>query len=795
MLTQGDIDKALIDIFTIRMRIGEFDPPEMVPYAGIKPDIVNDPSHNDLALEVATKTPVLLKNEVTVKPDEKALPINLKNIKKIAVLGPQADKVELGDYSGPVEPELRITPLQGIQNYIKEHNLNVDVVSMSGGNTDKNTDFITVNRFTTVRGGEDLKEFDATKFDASAPGLIVSERFGRTSIRGIKDGDWTAYDNVDITGVDSIRFNVSASGNGGILEVRVSSATGNILATQKIEADQQRGGFPGFARPKNISVKINTLGITGPQTLVLVYREAESPQIDQTILDMAASADVALVFVGTDQSTGREESDRFSLTLPGNQNELIKAVAAENPNTILVMQTMGMVEVEQFKNNANIPGIIWTGYNGQAQGTAMAKILFGDVNPGGKLNVTWHKSLNDIPDFNDYTLRGNGTNGRTYWYFNKDVSYEFGYGLSYTNFEYSNFKISKNKITPNDKITVSVDVKNTGAVDGDEVVQVYVKTPDSPAALERPIKRLKGFKRVTIPAGQIKTVNIDIDGKDLWFWDAEKAQITFDQGRYIFELGASSRDIKGTVEATMSGTYKPVLTTVVAESDKMILRPGDIIQTSVTAAMSDDSFYDISKAKIEYKSNNPKVVTVDANGKVTAVGVGVASVFADVTIDGKTVSNSYPVKVMPDLNPKSILVNGIPIESFDKDIKAYSYLLKNNAKVPVLQASAVGTGITVDIEQAKQIPGTAIVKLIDNITLEANTYYFNFDMESVSDEFDGAIGSQWKWVRENQEAYSLSKKSGALTITSEHGDVSEGTNNAKNICCKAPITTGPLKQN
>ena len=156
------------------------------------------------------------------------------------------------------------------------------------------------------------------------------------------------------------------------------------------------GGFGGFRRggaSDPVPVPINTLGITGPQTLVLVYREAEAPGADQETLDVAASADVALIFVGTDQSTGREESDRFAISLPGNQNKLIQSVAAVNPNTIVVMQTMGMVEVESFKNLPNVPGMIWTGYNGQAQGTAMAKILFGDVNPGGKLNVTWHQSL------------------------------------------------------------------------------------------------------------------------------------------------------------------------------------------------------------------------------------------------------------------------------------------------------------------------------------------------------------------------------------------------------------------
>jgi beta-glucosidase len=782
LLTEGDIDKALVNIFTIRMRLGEFDPKEIVPYAGIKPGIINDPSHNDLAIEIATKTPVLLKNNLVAQTGKKALPINLKSIKKIAVLGPQADKIELGDYSGEVEPELRITPLAGIKTYIKEHHFNTEVVTKSSGNTDKKTDFFTMIGFSTVSAGKVLMQYDATKFDASANGLITAARFGQTAVRGIKDGDWTMYNNVDITDVDSIRFNMTVSGQGGLLEVRVGSATGNILASEKIAANQQEGGFPGFGRSKTVPVKINTLGITGPQTIALVYREAEKPGIDKEILDIAAAADVALIFVGTDQTTGREESDRFTITLPGNQNELIKAVAAVNPNTIVVMQTMGMVEVEQFKNMSNIAGIVWTGYNGQAQGTAMARILFGAVNPGGKLNVTWHKSLNDLPDFNDYTLRGDGTNGRTYWYYNKDVSYEFGFGLSYTTFEYSNFAISKSKITPNDKITVTVDVKNAGEVDGDEIVQVYVKTPDSPISGKRPIKRLKGFKRVTIPAGQIKTVSIDINCEDLWFWDAEKGKITFDQGRYVFEIGASSRDIRGMVEASMNGAYKPVLTTVVAESDKIVLRPGNTIQTSVTACMSDDSFCDIANVEVTYNSNNPAVATVDANGKVTAAGVGVALIFAHVSVDGKTVSNSYPIKVMPDLTPKSITVNGKSIKVFDIEKKAYSYLLQRDSKIPVVKASASGAEITVDIEQAKDVPGTAVIKIIDNFTLETNTYYLNFDVKSVGDEFNGStFGNQWAWIRENPAGYSLLKNAGSLTITSEKGDVSEGTDNARNI--------------
>lgn len=784
LLSEVDIDKALINMFTIRMRLGEFDPAAMVPYAGIKPSIINDPAHNDLALEIATKTPVLLKNNISTKTNKKALPLNAASIKKIAVMGPQADKVELGDYSGEVEGKYKVSPLAGIKNYIAQNKLTTEVVSKAGGNTEKRTDFFNMIKFSTITKAGAVKEFDATKFDASASGLIISARFGTSSVRGIKDGDWTSYNNIDITDVDSIRLNMTVSGNGGTIEVRVGTATGNILSSKKIEPlPQQQGGFPGFGRARSVTAKFNTLGITGPQTVVLVYHEAEVPATDKETLDMAASADVALVFVGTDQSTGREESDRFAITLPGNQNELIKAISSVNPNTIVVIQGMGMVEVEQMKNNSNISGIIFTGYNGQAQGAAMAKILFGEVNPGGKTSITWYKSLNDIPNFNDYNLRtGTGKNGRTYMYFNKDVSYEFGYGLSYTTFEYSNFAISKSSITPNDKVTVSVDVKNTGGVDGDEIVQVYVKTPESPASLERPIKRLKGFKRVTIAKGQTKTVSINIDCADLWFWDVKNKKLTFDLGKYVFEIGASSKDIKGTVEATMSGSFKNVLSTVVADCDKVVLRPGNTAQTSVSASMSDDSFYDIKKAKVTYKSNNPQAASVDVNGKITAGTPGVASIFAYVTVDGVTVSNSFPVKVMPDLTPKSITIDGKPIEGFDKSIKAYSYLLKANSKLPTVKAAAVCADIVVEIEQVKSIPGTAIVRFTDNNTLERNLYYLNFDVQSASEEFNSSsIGKQWQWTRENQATYSLSKINGSLTITTEPGDVSEASNNAKNV--------------
>ena len=224
-------------------------------------------------------------------------------------------------------------------------------------------------------------------------------------LQGIKDGDWTAYHNIDITHLDSITLQLNVNQEGGTLEVRVGAATGNMIASQIINNNANSGSF---RRGTTIAVKVNNLGIAGPQDLYFVYRAPQAESIDKETLKKVASSDVALIFVGTDQTTGREESDRFSLALPGNQVELIESVAAVNPNTIVVMQTMGMVEAEFLKKHPNIPGLIYTGYNGQAQGTAMAKILFGEVNPGGKSSVTWYQSVEDLPPLGNYALQGDG---------------------------------------------------------------------------------------------------------------------------------------------------------------------------------------------------------------------------------------------------------------------------------------------------------------------------------------------------------------------------------------------------
>ena len=787
LITMADIDRALVNVFTIRMRTGEFDPDPKVPYSLLPASTVNSERYQALAEETATRTPVLLKDEIVSGTDFKALPLKASQLNSIVLIGPQADKVELGPYSGRPEESSRISPYKGISDYLAKHNPEVEVKLASGGSTKSKSNLLYVAYFELTKTDGTVTRHDATKFSSCSEGITVGSGMGtEEQVRSIDDGSWTAYENIDLVNVEKITFGVNIPTEGGIIEAHVDSPSGNLVST--LEATKASGkpvgGVYGASTP--MEEKVLRLGVNEPKTLHLVYKAPEDDGIDPAVLKAAEESDVAVVFVGTDENTATEEADRLTLSLPGNQVNLIKAVAAVNKHTIVVMQTLGCVEVEDFKDLENIPGILWTGYNGQAQGAAIAKILFGDVTPGGKLNATWYKTVKDLPAITDYTLRGGeGKNGRTLWYFNKPVSYEFGYGISYTTFEYSDFRISRTAITPDDALTISVDVKNTGSYDGDEVVQIYVTTPDSPASLQRPIKRLKGFKRVTIPAGQTKTVSIDIDCSDLWFWDMEADMMTYDKGRYVFEIGSSSKDIRGTVTAEMtSSVLTPALKTVVADCGVSVLRAGEEAQISVTACLNNDSFIDINEAKIQYRTNNDAVVTISPDGKLKAVAQGVATVFADVTWNGKTVSSSFSVKVMPDLSLGSLKVNG---KSYLKaGTSQYSIIRKASAKAPVVTATAKDPALRVEIAQAAAVPGTAVITVIDDVTADSMTYLVNFGTKAVSDEFKSAPSSAWTIIREDKAGWK--PEAGALAITTAAGDISQASDNAANMFVQSANT-------
>jgi beta-glucosidase len=206
--------------------------------------------------------------------------------------------------------------------------------------------------------------------------------------------------------------------------------------------------------------------------------------------------------------------------------------------------------------------------------------------------------------------------------------------------------------------------------------------------------------------------------------------------------------------------------------------------------MSDDSFYDIGKANISYRTNNPSVAEVDETGKVTATGTGIATITVHVIINGKSKSDDFPIKVMPDLNPASIMVNNKEIKGFSPEVMQYSYLMKTTSdKTPVVNAKAVDPGVDVKTVQAETVPGTASVSLIDYITFDKKEYAVNFGVKSVSDEFNtSSLGKQWTIIRENTENLSLTKQPGSLVITSAKGDIAAESNDAQNIILQSANT-------
>jgi beta-glucosidase len=279
----------------------------------------------------------------------------------------------------------------------------------------------------------------------------------------------------------------------------------------------------------------------------------------------AQSSDVAIVVVGNDPtcgpdmahdwhnsadgggtlpctvpSDGREGRDREIITLA--QEQLIKQVYAVNQKTVVILVSSFPFAINWTQSN--IPAILHMAHSSQDEGTALAKVLFGDYNPGGRLVMTWPKSVDQLPPMMDYDIR----HGRTYMYFKGEALYPFGYGLSYTTFSYANLKASSAELRSDGTITVSVDVTNTGSRAGDEVVQLYVKHLKS--KVERPIEELKGFQRVTLNPNETKTIQIPLKASTLAFWDEKQNQFKVEAEPVKLMIGSSSKDIK--MAATLS---------------------------------------------------------------------------------------------------------------------------------------------------------------------------------------------------------------------------------------------------
>lgn len=257
----------------------------------------------------------------------------------------------------------------------------------------------------------------------------------------------------------------------------------------------------------------------------------------QKAVDAAAKAEVAIVVLGTSLHLANEGHDRTNLNLPEAQIKLLKAVQAANANTVLVL--MNGMPLSLNWANKNIPAIVEAWYPGQAGGLAIADVLFGDYNPAGRLPVTFYNGVDKLPPITDYDI----TKGRTYWYPNGDIAYPFGYGLSYTTFNYDNLLVVKQVDFEKDKeLKISLSVSNTGAYSGDEVVQLYLK--DIESKYPQAALKLRKFKRVFIPKGENKTVDFILNEKDFAFWNPDSKKWEIEEGDFDILIGRSSESFE-----------------------------------------------------------------------------------------------------------------------------------------------------------------------------------------------------------------------------------------------------------
>jgi beta-glucosidase len=269
-------------------------------------------------------------------------------------------------------------------------------------------------------------------------------------------------------------------------------------------------------------------------------QEAEAPynkeEEIQKAVDIAKKADVVILYLGTSLGIEAEGRDRTTLALPESQQELAEAVVAVNPNTVVVEMNAGPLAVPWIKEN--VPAIVEAWWAGEEGGNAIANVLFGNVNPGAKMPLTVYTSDAQVPPQDEYDI----SKGFTYMYIKGEPLFPFGHGLSYTKFKYSKLKISSKEISSDGQVTISVNVKNTGPIAGDEVVQLYVH--DVECSVVRPTKELRGFERISLNSGESKTVTMTVPGEKLSFYDENTHQFIVEPGTFEVFVGSSSEDIR-----------------------------------------------------------------------------------------------------------------------------------------------------------------------------------------------------------------------------------------------------------
>jgi beta-glucosidase len=549
LVNEAEIDTAVKRLYTARFRLGMFDPAQRVKYAQIPYSVVDSAPHKKLAREVTRKSMVLLKNDGV-------LPLK-KDLATLAVIGPNADQwlMLLGNYNGV--PSDVVTPLRGIREAVSSK---TQVLYAKGSELADGFPM-----FETVPA-------EVLYTDGGKTSGLAAEYFGAGENKGkaiyaeiIQSLDVNWHDKAPRKNLSDDDFGVRWT---GVLKPQKSGLYRlGAIATMRFEfhlndKELLRSGYHyhnelgdprvDAAAPvqleagKSYRIRIDARETYGDAQFQFVWSmPAAEDELHKEALEAAGKADAVVLFLGLTprlegeemdvQVAGFHGGDRTTLDLPRPQQALLEKVTKLGKPTVLVLLNGSALAINWA--DQNVPAILEAWYPGQAAGSAIADVLFGDHNPAGRLPVTFYKSVNDLPPFEEYAM-----DGRTYKYFKGKTLYPFGHGLSYTRFDYKKLRSSAAGMMAGGEVAVQVDVTNTGVREGEEVVQLYVSYPQS--AVERPVRELKGFQRIMLKPKETKTVTLKLRADDLRYWDAHQHQWILEAKPVQLQVGASSVDIR-----------------------------------------------------------------------------------------------------------------------------------------------------------------------------------------------------------------------------------------------------------
>jgi beta-glucosidase len=550
IINEQDLNTSLERLFKARFRLGMFDPDSLVPYSDLPYSTVGSPEHLDLSLQAAEKSLVLLKNSGILP---------LKNVKKVALIGPNADNfaILIGNYNGePIDP---VTPLKGLRARLGKENVLYTPGCPIVPGVYTNFEAVGSDVLFHTENGKRVKGLKAEYFNDS--GLKGNPALVRT------DNNINFYWarsplNNDLEDEFSVRWT-------GIL---VPQKTGIYLFGGSVQAkiDGKPAGDQGIALEKGKSYALEATLSVAPfwwsnavePSATLTWTES-TRDYHQEAMDAARKADVVIFCGGITANLEGEEmpleidgfshGDRTHINLPAIQEDLLKELYKTGKPVVLVNFSGSAIALNW--EDENLPAIVQAFYPGETTGKALARLLFGDFNPSGRLPVTFYKSVEDLPPFKDYTM-----DGRTYRYFTGEPLYSFGYGLSYSTYTYRNLVVPISANTGSE-VKISVEVTNNGKMNGEEVVQVYVT--DKEASAPVPLRSLAGFKRVYLLAGETKRVEISLRPEQFSLIDKAYKQC-IEPGKFLISVGGKQpvRIAPGdgsTVQAEINLMGSPVL--------------------------------------------------------------------------------------------------------------------------------------------------------------------------------------------------------------------------------------------